>query len=530
MVKDYGAVQGNTEKRKKNITVSIIILALLLLIEIYLMINFPRGYIFLALIGVAALFLVYRIVKSVFIIQEERDSKREKEFESIFKSEKASYLLMRKNFAEIGEMIYLLKGDSGLPLEELISAQKSIAKVTINKNKEHFTSVIQSNEELKGNLLEINEKFAEIQNSVKENMEKVSELVGNEIQSKNLDVILRLNDLEKSINSELEEKIHSIQTSTHVMMEPKDLSILHDVSEESESPQAQESEEIQIPEIEGFEEEPEEIQMPEIEELKEEPEEIQMPEIEELKEEPEEIQMPEIEELKEEPEEIQMPEIEELKEEPEEIQMPEIEELKEEPEEIEIPELEMPELENFEPRPEPLTDNLDTGEFGDLEEKVRELQKIAAEEEPEISSLEVEKNQEDLSSLIEQVTPSEGEVNHKMTPEEIEKLLSENEEEEFVPEIDLSNVSEDIPSMEEIDKMLASIPMPVEHTEPEKVSDPDDFSHVMTPDEVAALIGEATAEQKNEPAPEPEPEISAASGDSNHVMTPDEIAALLASV
>lgn len=470
MVKDYGAVQGNTEKGKKNITVSIIILALLLLIEIYLMINFPRGYIFLALIGVAALFLVYRIVKSVFIIQEERDSKREKEFESIFKSEKASYLLMRKNFAEIGEMIYLLKGDSGLPLEELISAQKSIAKVTINKNKEHFTSVIQSNEELKGNLLEINEKFAEIQNSVKENMEKVSELVGNEIQSKNLDVILRLNDLEKSINSELEEKIHSIQNSTHVMMEPKDLSILHDVSEESESPQAQESEEIQIPEIEGFEEEPEEIQMPEIEELKE------------------------------------------------------------EPEEIEIPELEMPELENFEPRPEPLTDNLDTGEFGDLEEKVRELQKIAAEEEPEISSLEVEKNQEDLSSLIEQVTPSEGEVNHKMTPEEIEKLLSENEEEEFVPEIDLSNVSEDIPSMEEIDKMLASIPMPVEHTEPEKVSDPDDFSHVMTPDEVAALIGEATAEQKNEPAPEPEPEISAASGDSNHVMTPDEIAALLASV
>lgn len=487
MVKDYGAVQGNSEKRKKNIIISIMILALLLLVEIYLMINFPKGYIFLALIGAAALFLVYRIVKSVIIIQEERDSKREKEFESIFKSEKASYLLMRKNFAELGEMIYLLKDNSGLPLEELISAQKSIAKVTINKNKEHFNSVIHSNEELKGNLSEINEKFAEIQNSLKENMEKVSELVGNEIQSKNLDVILRLNDLEKSINSELEEKINSIQVSSHVMMEPKDLSILQDISEEPESSKPQEEEETEMPVIEEFNEEPEEMEIPEMEEAEEELEEIKVPELEEIEEEPEEIQ---------------------------------------------IPEIEMPEIENLEPRVEPLTDNLDTEEFGDLEEKVRQLQQMAAEEEPQISSLEVEKTQEDLSSLVEQITPSENEANHKMSPEEIEKLFDENIEEEYVPKIDLSNVSEDIPSMEEIDKMLASIPMPGEHVEPEHTSEPGDSNHVMTPDEVAALIGEASAEQENVPEPElePEPEVSAPSNDSNHVMTPDEIAALLASV
>lgn len=502
MVKDYGAVQGNSEKRKKNIIISIMILALLLLVEIYLMINFPKGYIFLALIGAAALFLVYRIVKSVIIIQEERDSKREKEFESIFKSEKASYLLMRKNFAELGEMIYLLKDNSGLPLEELISAQKSIAKVTINKNKEHFNSVIHSNEELKGNLSEINEKFAEIQNSLKENMEKVSELVGNEIQSKNLDVILRLNDLEKSINSELEEKINSIQVSSHVMMEPKDLSILQDISEEPESSKPQEEKETEMPVIEEFNEEPEEIEIPELEEAEEELEEIKVPELEEIEEDLEEIQIPELEEIEEEPEEIQ------------------------------IPEIEMPEIENLEPRVEPLTDNPDTEEFGDLEEKVRQLQQMAAEEEPQISSLEVEKTQEDLSSLVEQITPSENEANHKMSPEEIEKLFDENIEEEYVPKIDLSNVSEDIPSMEEIDKMLASIPMPGEHVEPEHTSEPGDSNHVMTPDEVAALIGEASAEQENVPEPElePEPEVSAPSNDSNHVMTPDEIAALLASV
>jgi len=501
MIKDNG-VQGNKEKRKLHIILCIMILMLLLLAEVYLMLNFPKSYIFLLLIGAVSLFLVYRIANSVFILQDEkeqeREDKREKEFESIFKSEKATYLLMRKNFAELADMLFLLKGESGLPLEDLISAQKSIAKVTINKSKEHSTAVINSNEELKGYLEEMNGKFTDIQNAVKENMDKVSEFVSSEMQSKNLDVILRLNEIEKSISSEMEEKLSSINISPHVMMEPEELSISHISQEE--------------PEIQK-----EEIQK---EENLEEQEEIVMPEIEELKEEPEEIVMPEIEELKEEPEEFDMPEIEELKEEPEELVMPEIEE-----------------LDNLEPRVEPLTDNMDAGDLGDLEEKVRELQQMAAEEEPEMASLEVEKSQEDLSDLMDQITPVESEINPKMTPEEIEQLINENNEEEFVPEIDLSNISEEIPSMEEIDKMLASIPMPEEHNEPESVEESpvvsNDSNHVMTPDEIAKLIGETPLpEPEPEPVlePEPAPTVSAPSNDANHVMTPDEIAALLASV
>ena len=501
MIKDNG-VQGNKEKRKLHIILCIMILMLLFLAEVYLMLNFPKSYIFLLLIGAVSLFLVYRIANSVFILQDEkeqeREDKREKEFESIFKSEKATYLLMRKNFAELADMLFLLKGESGLPLEDLISAQKSIAKVTINKSKEHSTAVINSNEELKGYLEEMNGKFTDIQNAVKENMDKVSEFVSSEMQSKNLDVILRLNEIEKSISSEMEEKLSSINISPHVMMEPEELSISHISQEE--------------PEIQK-----EEIQK---EENLEEQEEIVMPEIEELKEEPEEIVMPEIEELKEEPEEFDMPEIEELKEEPEELVMPEIEE-----------------LDNLEPRVEPLTDNMDAGDLGDLEEKVRELQQMAEEEEPEMASLEVEKSQEDLSDLMDQITPVESEINPKMTPEEIEQLINENNEEEFVPEIDLSNISEEIPSMEEIDKMLASIPMPEEHNEPEPVEESpvvsNDSNHVMTPDEIAKLIGETPLpEPEPEPVPEPEPAptVSAPSNDANHVMTPDEIAALLASV
>lgn len=109
MIKDNG-VQGNKEKRKLHIILCIMILTLLLLAEVYLMLNFPKSYIFLLLIGAVSLFLVYRIANSVFILQDEkeqeREDKREKEFESIFKSEKATYLLMRKNFAELADMLF----------------------------------------------------------------------------------------------------------------------------------------------------------------------------------------------------------------------------------------------------------------------------------------------------------------------------------------------------------------------------------------------------------------------------------------
>ena len=491
MNKDYGAIQGKATERYPRIKLSIIVLALLLLVEVYLMINFPRIYILLAVIGAASLFLIYRIINALLMIQEERDNKREKEFESIFKSEKASYLLLRKNFADLAEMLYLLKGDSGLPLEELISAQKSIAKVTINKNRENSKAVLNSTEELKKYLLEMENKFAEIQNAVKENVDNISELVKNEVQSKNLDVIIRLNEMEKAINSEMERVLSSISISD-TMMEPQELST---------EPALKEG-----PEIEKAEEESEELKISEIEKLKEEPEELEIPEIEELKEEPEELEIPEIQEMTEESEEF--PEIESL-------DMPEMEDLG-----------------SLEPRAEPLTDSTVSADLDDLEEKVRELQMMAAEEEPEMASLEVEKSEE-LSSLIEDITPSAEEVNPKMTPDEIEQLINENQEEEFVPEMDLSNISEEIPTMEEIEKMLASIPVPDINMEPEpeSVNASNDSDHVMTPDEIAVLIGETSSETAEpEPKPEPVTLTEPASNDSNHVMTPDEIAALLASV
>ena len=72
-------------------------------------------------------------------------------------------------------------------------------------------------------------------------------------------------------------------------------------------------------------------------------------------------------------------------------------------------------------------------------------------------------------------------------------------------------------------------PNPIPEPEPAPAPTPvnDDPNHVMTPEEIAALIA-GTSEPATEPIPEPEPAPAPVSDDPNHIMTPEEIAALIA--
>ncbi len=490
MSKDREAVENEKNyKIRRQISLSIVVLAALLIAVIYIMIFFPTNFIIIGIAGIVMLIMVYRVINLFFAIQEERENRRKKEFESLFKSQKASYFLLRSNFENIDEKLEKIKNDTGLPVEELISAQKSIAKVTINRSKENSTAIMNSNEELKTHLYEMDDKFSEIQNIVKENVQNISEIVSREVESKNEYIISKISEAEESIYSRIDSRLNDITVAPAAGAEV--------IKEESIASENSVSEPLE----EEF------LEMPEIKELSEE---LEMPEINVPSQD-----MPEMEMLSEENED--MPDIEVLSEESEDT--PEAEVLSEE-------------VTNFEPRVEPLTEEASSQSLEELEEKVRELQKQAAEEEPEISTLEVNTLDEDLILPIEDIPTSES-GSHKMTPEEIEQLINKTEmEEETLPEMDLSNASEEIPSMEEIENMLASIPLPEDNTvkEPELILEEKkepDSNHIMTPDEIASLIGESpTPEPKPEPAPAPAP----VSNDSNHVMTPDEIAALLASI
>ena len=74
---------------------------------------------------------------------------------------------------------------------------------------------------------------------------------------------------------------------------------------------------------------------------------------------------------------------------------------------------------------------------------------------------------------------------------------------------------------EEIAALVSGNSSPEPTPEPEPVN--DDSNRMMTPEEIAALVA-----GNSSPAPEPTPEPEPVNSDPNHMMTPEEIAALIA--
>ena len=125
---------------------------------------------------------------------------------------------------------------------------------------------------------------------------------------------------------------------------------------------------------------------------------------------------------------------------------------------------------------------------------------------------------------LEAITTSEPVPVDNISSEETQETLTTSEpvqEEVSETYIDTDNTSaEEVPAPDTIPEVSAAIeePTPMEEDTPSVSDDPN---HVMTPEEIAALVA-----GNNEPSPvEETPSVS---DDPNHVMTPEEIAALIA--
>ena len=125
---------------------------------------------------------------------------------------------------------------------------------------------------------------------------------------------------------------------------------------------------------------------------------------------------------------------------------------------------------------------------------------------------------------LEAITTSEPVPVDNISSEETQETLTTSEpvqEEVSETYIDTDNTSaEEVPAPDTIPEVFAAIeePTPMEEDTPSVSDDPN---HVMTPEEIAALVA-----GNNEPSPvEETPSVS---DDPNHVMTPEEIAALVA--
>ena len=194
---------NNTKENKAKwmIIISSLSITVVLIAELFLMINFDSSFIIpIILFVILALAAVYMLVNSIIIVEAEKEAKRQEHFDNIYKSEKASYIMLKNKFQEIEEKLATIYETSGITSEEIINAQKGIAKVIINRSKENADAIINSNDQVLERLDEMDETQNTKFNGIsKDQRLKLTEM-SNQTELKLQDMVVQLKDMELRLN------------------------------------------------------------------------------------------------------------------------------------------------------------------------------------------------------------------------------------------------------------------------------------------------------------------------------------------
>ena len=136
---------------KGSVIFASILIAVSMIGELYGLLNVSYGILMYVLLAGCAVILIISLSMFVNGIYKEQNLKNEQMREymdNVLKSEKASYLMMKKNFEQMENQLKSFQNSADVPVEDIINAQKGVAKVIINRNKENADALMNSNDQL----------------------------------------------------------------------------------------------------------------------------------------------------------------------------------------------------------------------------------------------------------------------------------------------------------------------------------------------------------------------------------------------
>ena len=465
-------MKNKDSKARMQMIFGILLFAFIFMAELYAIVNFPKMFIVLVVLAAADLICLYVAIRGVISVYETKYARREEQYESIFKSEKASYLMLKKYFEEISVKLAYMEEASKIPTEEIVNAQKGIAKVIIKRSHENTDALMNSYEQLidrfdtfqkgmdgfgtvagayKDEILSVcKDEISSVQKDGKEQEHSQDK----EIAAKLQEIIIAMKDMELRLNQ-------TIMNSQKVVVSQPQVSVpVATPVEPQPAPQNHVEETPVEPEISP---EPEESMEPEPE---------ISPDLEESME-PEPEISPDLEESME-------PEPE-ISPEPEESMEPEPEESMEPDPEI-LPDI--PEGESFEPEEEPPVMAADEIIPPDPEESIEEAEELVEPDPIPEDAIVEEANDENLPEEELSPMPDLSDPNRAMSPDEIAALFAnmgndDNADKAGEP-VEETVEPEDIPEPIEEPEAVKEAPL-----QPEEPADPN---KALSPDEIAALF------------------------------------------
>lgn len=457
-------MKNKDSKARMQMIFGILLFAFIFMAELYAMVNFPKMFIVLAVLAVADLICLYVAINGIISVYETKYTRREEQYESIFKSEKASYLMLKKYFEEISVKLAYIEEASKIPTEEIVNAQKGIAKVIIKRSHENTDALMNSYEQLIDQFTkfqqgidglgtvagaykeEILSAYKDEKSPAPKDEEVHDHAQDKETVAKLQEIILAIKDMELRLNQTImnSQKVVvsqpqvSVPVAAPVVPQPAPQNHVEEIPAEPEiSPEPEESMEPE-PEI-----------SPDLEESME-------PEPE-ISPEPEESMEPESE-ISPEPEESMEPD-------------PEI-----------LPDI--PEEESFEPEEEPPVMAADEIIPPDPEESIEEAEELVEPDPIPEDAIVEEANDENLPEEELSPMPDLSDPNRAMSPDEIAALFAnmgndDNADKAGEP-VEETVEPEDIPEPIEEPEAVKEAPL-----QPEEPADPN---KALSPDEIAALF------------------------------------------
>ena len=457
-------MKNKDSKARMQMIFGILLFAFIFMAELYAIVNFPKMFIVLVVLAAADLICLYVAIRGVISVYETKYARREEQYESIFKSEKASYLMLKKYFEEISVKLAYMEEASKIPTEEIVNAQKGIAKVIIKRSHENTDALMNSYEQLidrfdtfqkgmdgfgtvagvyKDEILSAcKDEISSVQKDGKEQEHSQDK----EIAAKLQEIIIAIKDMELRLNQ-------TIMNSQKVVVSQPQVSV--PVATPVEPQPAPQNHVEEIPAEPEISPEPEESMEPEPE-ISPDLEESMEPEPE-ISPKPEESMEPEPE-ISPEPEESMEPD-------------PEI-----------LPDI--PEEESFEPEEEPPVMAADEIIPPDPEESIEEAEELVEPDPIPEDAIVEEANDENLPEEELSPMPDLSDPNRAMSPDEIAALFAnmgndDNADKAGEP-VEETVEPEDIPEPIEEPEAVKEAPL-----QPEEPADPN---KALSPDEIAALF------------------------------------------
>lgn len=172
-------------RQKITIAFASVIEALFLLLEIYFMIHSDGNFSMLIIIAICMAAVLFFLVMSIIELSQKYKELDRMEYADIYKAQKASYLAQKKNFDEINVRLHQLEENTNFPAEDIISAQKAVAKVTITRSKENADALMNANDELIQRVFGFEEKLADNNDALLRQQETLLQATREELLANN---------------------------------------------------------------------------------------------------------------------------------------------------------------------------------------------------------------------------------------------------------------------------------------------------------------------------------------------------------